>query len=64
MKDFAPENRRLVLEYYSKDKSAKIAQRKKMAERLGISETTLRVRMHRIRASLQICLETCLQKEA
>lgn len=64
MKNFAPENRRLVLEYYSKDKSAKIAQRKKMARRLGISETALRVKMHRIRASLQICLEACLQQEA
>lgn len=63
MKDFRPVDRSLLLEYYSKDKFAKIAQRKKMAERLGISGTGLRVRMHRIRASLQICVEACLQQE-
>ncbi len=60
MKAFVPENRSLVLEYYSKDKSAGIAQHKKMAERLGISGTALRLRMHRIRASLHACVETCL----
>ena len=60
MKAFVPENRSLVLEYYSKDKSARIAQHKKMAERLGISGTALRLRMHRIRASLHSCVETCL----
>lgn len=64
MKDFVPGIRSLVLEYYSKDKLAKIAHRKEMAERLGISGTTLRVKMHRIRGSLQVCVETCLQQEA
>jgi DNA-directed RNA polymerase specialized sigma24 family protein len=64
MKDFVPGIRSLLLEYYSKDKSAKIAHRKKMAEQLGMSGTTLRVKMHRIRASLQICVETCLKQEA
>lgn len=64
MKDLVPENRSLVLEYYSKDRPAKIAHRKKIAERLGISGTALRLRVHRMRASLQACVETCLHQEA
>lgn len=64
MKDLVPGNRSLVLEYYSKERPAKIAHRKKIAERLGIGGTTLRLRMHRIRASLQACVENCLQEEA
>lgn len=64
MKDLVPENRSLVLEYYSKDRPARIAHRKKIAGRLGISGTVLRLKMHRIRASLQACVENCLQQEA
>lgn len=64
MKALAPENRALVLEYYSQDRPAKILHRKKLAKRLGISAIALRLRMHRIRTSLQACVETCLQQEA
>ena len=64
MKALAPENRNLVLEYYNKDNPAKIVHRKKLAAQLGISATALRLRVHRIRAALHTCVETCLQREA
>jgi len=64
MQVLAPENRNLVLDYYRRERPAKIVHRKKLARRLGISGTALRLRMHRIRASLQDCVETCLQQEA
>jgi DNA-directed RNA polymerase specialized sigma24 family protein len=63
MKALAPESRYLVLEYYKLDRPAKIVHRKELARRLGISGTALRLRMHRIRAALQVCVETCLQQE-
>lgn len=38
-----------------------IDNRKKLAERLGMSRNTLRVRLHRIRVILRQCIEECLQ---
>lgn len=58
------ENRSLVLEYYNQDRPVTILHRKTLAEQLGISGTALRLRVHRIRAALQTCVETCLQQEA
>ncbi|HEX8186510.1 MAG TPA: sigma-70 family RNA polymerase sigma factor [Blastocatellia bacterium] len=56
------ENRRLVLEYYKDERRAKIDHRKELAERLGIAPNALRIRMHRVRASLQDCVATCMNK--
>jgi DNA-directed RNA polymerase specialized sigma24 family protein len=64
MKAITLENRNLVLQYYAEDRPAKIVHRKKLAEELGISETAMRLRVHRIRAALQTCVENCLQQEA
>lgn len=54
------ENRNLLIAYYAKEKRAKIDQRAKMAQQLGISIETLRVRMCRIRSELVECIERCL----
>lgn len=59
-----PENRKLVLEYYKDDKTAKIKCRKEMADRLGINTNALRIRMHRTRESLQKCVLKCLEATA
>ncbi len=64
MRQLPGEQRRWVLEYYGKEKKAKIDHRKKMAERLGIAPNALRIRMYRIRASLQDCVKDCLKKAA
>lgn len=59
-----PANRKLVLDYYRGEKKAKIDHRKKLAEQYGIALNALRIRAHRIRASLQVCVEDCLSQAA
>ena len=56
-------NRELVLEYYQHDKRAKIEHRKALAEKLGVAQNALRIRAHRIRTTLQQCLEGCLAQQ-
>jgi len=58
------DKRELILEYYAKDKQAKIDHRTEMAERLGITVETLRVKAYRIRATLEQCIERCLERMA
>lgn len=55
------ENRELVLGYYQEEKRAKIEHRRQLAARLGIALNALRIRAHRIRTSLQDCVEECLR---
>ena len=54
-------NRELIIEYYQGEKGAKIENRKKLVERLGIPVNTLRMRALRLRERLQSCVEDCLQ---
>jgi RNA polymerase sigma factor (sigma-70 family) len=54
------EKRELILGYYAKEKQAKIDHRTEMARQVGISVETLRVRVHRIRSALEMCIERCL----
>ena len=62
IEDLTPDNRELVLQYYQGEKTAKIVHRKQLAEQLGIAVNALRIRAHRIRTSLQDCVEVCLQE--
>lgn len=55
-----PHNRELVLNYYQENKQAKIVHRKQLAERLGLAVNALRIRLCRLRTSLQQCIGTCL----
>lgn len=57
------EKRELILNYYAKDKQAKIEHRTEMATRLGTSVETLRVRVYRIRVLLEECIERCLNEK-
>jgi RNA polymerase sigma factor (sigma-70 family) len=58
-----PNQRELVLEYYQEDKRAKINHRKELALKMGIALNALRIRAHRIRATLQQCVEDCLEQK-
>ena len=58
------DKRELILEYYAKDKQAKIDHRAEMARRLGISVDALRVKAHRIRTTLEECSKRCLERMA
>jgi DNA-directed RNA polymerase specialized sigma24 family protein len=53
-------SRELVLGYYHDDRRAKIDHRKEMAARLGVAQNALRIRIHRVRATLQECVSRCL----
>jgi RNA polymerase sigma factor (sigma-70 family) len=57
-----PESRELVIDYYQGEKRDKIEHRKQLAARLGITQTTLRIRAHRIRAQLSECVHDCLER--
>lgn len=61
LKQLPHQQRKLVVGYYHEDKRAKIDHRKQMADELGIGLNALRIRAHRIRASLEDCLKQCLR---
>jgi RNA polymerase sigma factor (sigma-70 family) len=64
MQKLSNKNRELILAYYAKEKQAKIDHRTEMARRLGTSVETLRVKAYRIRATLEECIERCLDRMA
>jgi DNA-directed RNA polymerase specialized sigma24 family protein len=61
-KGFAPEMRALVLDYY--DATDVAANRKRIAQRFGISTQALRVRAFRARRELESCLRRCLGRRS
>lgn len=56
------DNRHLVLQYYQLERKARIDQRKVLAKELGLNRNVLRIRAHRIRATLQQCMQECLER--
>jgi RNA polymerase sigma factor (sigma-70 family) len=56
-----PDNRELILAYYASSKQAKTNAREMLANQLGLSPATLRIRVHRIRTTLEKCLENCMK---
>lgn len=59
--DTLPEGKRsLIIDYYQDEKRAKIDLRSQLAERLNIPLNALRIRVHRIRAGLESCVNQCL----
>lgn len=55
------ENRYLLLQYYGAEGRAKVEQRKRLADELGIAPNALRIRAYRIRVCLQDCMEKCIE---
>ena len=64
LQKLSKEKRELIVAYYARDKQAKIDHRIEMAQQLGISVETLRVKAFRIRATLEQCLERCIDRMA
>jgi RNA polymerase sigma factor (sigma-70 family) len=64
LQKLSKDKRELILAYYARDKQAKIDHRTQMAEWLGITVETLRVKAFRIRGTLEQCLERCLDRMA
>lgn len=62
LQELSQQKREQILSYYAKDKHSKIVHRAEMAQQLGISVKTLRVRMSRMRRDLEKCIERCLDR--
>lgn len=58
--ELPPDNKNLILAYYQEDKGTKIDLRRQLAEKLGIQMNALRIRAHRIRNTLEECIQHCL----
>jgi DNA-directed RNA polymerase specialized sigma24 family protein len=58
------QSKELFLQYYREEKRAKIVNRKRLAEKLGIPLNALRIRACRIRMNLQACVLECLENLA
>jgi len=56
-------NRKLVVQYYQQERQAKIEHRRRLAMELGIAVNALRIRAHRIRLTLQNCVQNCLEQQ-
>ena len=62
LNELSAENRHLVVQYYQLERKARIDQRKALAKEFGIKLNALRIRAHRIRATLQECVQECLDR--
>ncbi|HSE99041.1 MAG TPA: hypothetical protein VLD57_12305, partial [Blastocatellia bacterium] len=58
------DKRELIVRYYEGDKKAKISERRRLAEQLGMPVARLRIQAHRIRERLEACIKSCLSSES
>jgi DNA-directed RNA polymerase specialized sigma24 family protein len=58
--ELSHQERDLALEFYKHEKAEKIANKKRMAEAMGITTGSLRVRAYRVRKHLEDCVTKCL----
>ena len=56
------EESHLVIQYYGREKSAKIEIRKRIAEKMNLKLPALHTRVFRIRNTLKECIEKCLEE--
>ena len=60
--ELSPDNRNLILHYYQGEKDEKIKKRKELTRMFGVPAGTLRMRALRVRETLQLCADNCLQR--
>jgi len=61
--ELAPDENRMVITYYSREKQAGIDVRKELARSMNLKVGTLHTRVCRIRSVLRQCIEDCIQKD-
>ena len=61
LEELSGKDRDLILDYFQSEGGAKIRSRQGIADRLGIPLNALRIRVHRIRKTLENCISECLQ---
>lgn len=60
LQQLSKEHQTLLLEYYREERHAKIELRRELAEQMKIPLNALRIRVHRIRRTLEDCMRECL----
>ena len=63
LQELSPERRALVIEYYRDARRQRIERRRDMAKRLGITMNALSIRVSRLRAALEVSVESCRKQE-
>ena len=58
--ELSEDNRKLILEYFSEDKQAKIDLHKQLATKLHSTQTALRMKIVRIKQALRTCIRECM----
>lgn len=58
------DTRDLIVSYYEEEEGAKIKNRQRLAESMGVPMNALRIRAHRIRAKLEKCVMECLNRSS
>ncbi len=61
LKELPLETQHLILAYYDWEAGDKIASRRRLAEQMGVSLNTLRIRAHRVRDAIEKCAAKCLE---
>lgn len=56
------ENRELLLRYHGAEGATETELRRALADEMGIAPNALRIRAHRIRASLKECVKKCINR--
>jgi RNA polymerase sigma factor (sigma-70 family) len=64
LQQLSTDKQELIRAYYAKEKQAKIESRSELAREAGMKVETLRVKVHRLRRSLEQCIERCLERKA
>jgi len=60
LNELPPPNRELLLMYYETSKREKVTTRQTLAAQFGVQPSALRMRVFRIRTTLQKCIENCM----
>jgi DNA-directed RNA polymerase specialized sigma24 family protein len=61
LRELTSKRRDLILGYFSRQKSEKIALHKKTSVEMDISQTALRMRVLRIKQQLAVCVKDCME---
>jgi len=62
LRGLTTENRELIIQYYRKERGAKVENRRAMAQGMGIQLNALRIRAHRIKTKIEECINDCLSQ--
>lgn len=61
--ELPPDDRALILEYYSGDRSSRMATRRRLADHRGASANALMIKASRLRNRIRECLGGCLERQ-